>query len=173
MVEEWCGDSGGRLIPLTLIPLWDAELAAAEVRRNAARGVRAVCFSEIPPHLGLPSIHTGYWDPFFVACEETETVVCMHIGSSSRMPATSGDAPVAVAATLSFNNAMASLTDFLFSGVLVRFADLTLAYSEGQIGWIPYVLERADTVWLEHRAWGGVRDIVPEPPSTYYYRQVY
>ena len=173
MVEEWCGDSGGRLIPLTLIPLWDADLAAAEVRRNAARGVRAVCFSEIPPHLGLPSIHTGYWDPFFEACQETGTVVCMHIGSSSKMPATSADAPVAVAATLSFGNAMASLSDFMFSGVLVRFPRLTLAYSEGQIGWIPYILERADDVWREHRAWGGVKDIVPEPPSSYYYRQVY
>jgi len=31
----------------------------------------------------------------------------------------------------------------------------------------------ADDVWLEHRAWAGVKDIVPEPPSTYYYRQVY
>ena len=39
MVEEWCGDSGGRLIPLIIVPLWDAELAAAEVRRNAERGV--------------------------------------------------------------------------------------------------------------------------------------
>ena len=36
MVEEWCGDSGGRLIPLIIIPLWDAQLAADEVRRNAA-----------------------------------------------------------------------------------------------------------------------------------------
>jgi predicted TIM-barrel fold metal-dependent hydrolase len=173
MVEEWCGDSGGRLIPLPIIPLWDVQLAATEVRRNAARGAHAVCFSEIPPHLGLPSIHSGAWDPFFAACAETQTVVCMHIGSSSKMPATSGDAPVAVAATLSFGNAMASLSDFLFSGVLVRFPDLRLAYSEGQIGWIPYILERADDVWLEHRAWGGVRDLVPEPPSTYYYRQVY
>ena len=173
MVDEWCADSGGRLIPLPIIPLWDAELAAAEVRRNAARGARAVCFSEIPAVLGLPSIHTGDWDPFFAACAETGTVVCMHIGSSSRMPATSADAPVAVAATLSFGNAMSSLTDFLFSGVLVRFPELKLAYSEGQIGWIPYILERADDVWLEHRAWGGVRDIVPEPPSTYYYRQVF
>ncbi len=173
MVDEWCGDSGGRLIPLPIIPLWDAELAASEVRRNAARGARAVCFSEIPPALGLPSIHSGGWDPFFAACAETSTVVCMHIGSSSRMPATSADAPVAVAATLSFGNAMSSLTDFLFSGVLVRFPTLKLAYSEGQIGWIPYILERADDVWLEHRAWGGVRDIVPEPPSTYYYRQVF
>jgi predicted TIM-barrel fold metal-dependent hydrolase len=173
MVEEWCGDSAGRLIPLPIIPLWDAELAAAEVRRNAQRGARAVCFSEIPAVLGLPSIHSGEWDPFFAACAETGTVVCMHIGSSSKMPATSGDAPVAVAATLSFGNAMSSLTDFLFSGVLVRFPELKLAYSEGQIGWIPYILERADDVWLEHRAWGGVRDIVPEPPSTYYYRQVF
>ena len=123
MVEEWCGDSGGRLVPLSIIPLWDAELAAAEVRRNAARGCHAVCFSEIPTHLGLPSIHSGYWDPFFQACADTQTVVCMHIGSSSQMPATSPDAPAAVAATLSFNNSMASLTDFLFSGVLVRFPE--------------------------------------------------
>ncbi|HEV3226510.1 MAG TPA: amidohydrolase family protein [Acidimicrobiales bacterium] len=173
MVDEWCGDSSGRLIPLIIVPLWDASLAAAEVRRNAERGVHAVCFSEIPSHLGLPSIHSGEWDPFFAACAETDTVVCMHIGSSSRMPATSADAPVAVAATLSFNNAMASMTDFLFSGVLIRYPNLKLAYSEGQIGWIPYVLERADTVWVEHRAWGGVKDTIPEPPSTYYYRQIY
>ena len=173
MVDEWCGDSGGKLIPLIIVPLWDAELAAAEVRRNAERGVRAVCFSEIPSHLGLPSIHSGGWDPFIAACAETSTAICMHIGSSSKMPATSADAPAAVAATLSFNNAMASLSDWLFSGKLVQFPDVKLAYSEGQIGWIPYVLERADTVWKEHRAWGGVKDIVPEPPSTYYYRNVY
>jgi predicted TIM-barrel fold metal-dependent hydrolase len=173
MVEEWCGASEGRLIPLCLVPLWDVELAAAEVRRNASRGCRAVCFSEIPPHLGLPSVHTTYWDPFFSACAETRTTVCMHIGSSSKMPATSADAPPAVAASLSFNNAMASLCDFLFSGVLVRFPTLKLAYSEGQIGWLPYILERVDDVWVDHRAWGGVRDLIPEPPSTYYYRQVF
>ena len=97
----------------------------------------------------------------------------MHIGSSSRMPATSPDAPTGVAATLSFNNAMASMSDWLFSGKLVQFPELKLAYSEGQIGWIPYILERADTVWEEHRAWAGVQDLVPEPPSTYYYRQIY
>jgi len=43
MVEQWCGPSNGRLVPLTLIPLWDAGLAADEVRRNAAaRGPRRV-----------------------------------------------------------------------------------------------------------------------------------
>jgi predicted TIM-barrel fold metal-dependent hydrolase len=173
MVEEWCGDSAGRLIPLIIVPLWDAGLAAAEVRRNAGRGVHAVCFSEIPAHLGLPSIHSGHWDPFFAACEDTQTTINMHIGSSSRMPATSPDAPTGVAATLSFNNAMASMSDWLFSGKLVQFPGLVLAYSEGQIGWIPYILERADTVWQEHRAWAQTQTLVPEPPSTYYYRQIY
>ena len=173
MVEEWCGDSGGHLVPLIIVPLWDPQLAAAEVRRNAARGCHAVCFSEVVAHLGLPSIHTGHWDPFFAACAETSTVVCMHIGSSSRMPSTSPDAPPAVQATLSFGNAMSSLSDYLFSGVLVRFPELRLAYSEGQIGWLPYILERADDVWREHRAWGGVSETIPEPPSTYYYRQVF
>jgi predicted TIM-barrel fold metal-dependent hydrolase len=175
MVEEWCGDSGGRLIPLCLVPLWDVDLAATEIRRNAARGVRAVAFCEIPAYLGLPSIHDAgrHWDPFFTACAETGTVVCMHIGSSSRMPSTSVDAPPSVGASLSFNNAIASLADYLFSGVLVRFPTLKLAYSEGQIGWIPYILERCDEVWSQHGGWTKAKEMLPEPPSAYYYRHVY
>ena len=173
MVEEWCAGSGGRLIPLIIIQLWDAELAAQEIYRNAERGVHAVCFSEIPPYLGLPSIHSDHWHPFFRACEETQTTINMHIGSSSKMPSTSADAPAAAGSTLTFGNAMSSMTDWLFSGNLVRFPELTIAYSEGQIGWIPYILERADKVWEDNRAWGGVSDLVAEPPSTYYYRQVF
>lgn len=174
MVEEWSAGTDGRLIPLIIVPLWDPVAAAEEVRRNAARGVRAVCFSEIPYHLGLPSVHDKtHWEPFWDACEETQNVVCMHIGSSSKMPATSPDAPASVQATLSFNNAMGSLSDFLFSGVLVRHPDLKLAYSEGQIGWLPYIIERADDVWSQHRGWAFPREQVPEPPSTYYRRQVY
>ena len=175
MVDEWCGTSGGRLIPLTIVPLWDAQLAADEVRRTAERGVRAVCFSEIPPYLGLPSIHDKerYWDPFFAACAETGTVINMHIGSSSKMPSTSKDAPPAVGSTLTFANACFSLVDWLMCGAFVRFPDLKIAYSEGQIGWIPYVLERANTVWQENRAWGGVADQVPVPPSELFRDHVY
>ncbi len=173
MVEEWCGDAEGRLIPLCLVPLWDADLAAAEVQRNAERGVTAVAFSEVPAKLGLPSIHSGYWAPFFAACAETNTTICMHIGSSSQMPATSPDAPPAVAASLSFNNALASVADYTFSGVLDTHPTLKLAYSEGQIGWVPYMLERMDDVWEMHRAWAFTNGRHSEPPSTYWHRQMY
>ena len=174
-VEEWCADTGGRLVPLTIVPLWDAHLAADEVRRNADRGVRAVCFSEIPAYLGLPSIHDAdnYWDPFFAACDETSTVVNMHIGSSSKMPSTSSDAPAAVGSSLTHINAELSMTDFLMSGLFERFSNLKVAYSEGQIGWIPHLLHRMDVVWEDNRGWGGVADKVPNPPSSYFKDHVF
>jgi predicted TIM-barrel fold metal-dependent hydrolase len=174
-VEEWCAGTGGRLIPLIIVPLWDAHLAAAEVRRNAERGVRAVCFSEIPAYLGLPSIHDpdNYWDPFFRACDETSTVVNMHIGSSSKMPSTSPDAPAAVGSSLTHINAELSMTDFLLSGLFERFSNLKVAYSEGQIGWIPHLMHRMDVVWEENRGWGGVGDKVPNPPSSYFKDHVF
>jgi predicted TIM-barrel fold metal-dependent hydrolase len=172
MVEEWCGDSNGRLIPICLVPLWDPELAAAEVRRNAARGVHVVAFSEIAAVLGLPSIHSGHWDPFFQACQDTNTTIGMHIGSSSRMPATSPDAPPSVTATLAFSGAMMSVVDFLYSGVLIKFPGLKLSYAESQMGWLPYILERIDDVWEDNQGWAQTKHI-PEPPSTYFHRNMW
>ena len=175
MVEEWCGESGGRMLPLCIVPLWDPVAAAAEVRRNAARGVHAVCFSEIPTNLGLPSIHDkdGYWKPFFEACNETATTINMHIGSGSKMPSTSPDAPAAVGSTLTFANCCFSMVDWLMSGVFTEFPNLKIAYSEGQIGWIPYILERANNVWEENRGWGGIADKVLVPPSQLFKEHIY
>ena len=173
MIDEWCAPSGGCNIPLGIIPLWDVELAVTEVKRIAVRGVHAIAFCEIPPRLGLPSIHTDYWNPMFQVCDDERVTICMHVGSSSTMPAASPDAPEAVGGTLAFNNAMASMADWLFSGKMIQFPNLKLAYSEGQIGWIPYALERADTVWEHHDAWQHTREFIPEPPSSYYWGRIY
>jgi len=169
MIDEWCaGDARGRLIPLTLIPLWDPAAAALEVHRCADKGSFAVAFSENPYHLGLPSIHDKdrFWDPFLTACQETDTVVCMHIGSSSKMPTTSPDAPFSVSSTITFANAMGSMCDYILSGVFVRFPRLRVSYAEGQVGWMPYIIERMDKIWAE-RGDASFGIDLPEPPSTY------
>jgi predicted TIM-barrel fold metal-dependent hydrolase len=171
MVDEWCGDSRGRLIPLCIVPLWDADLAAVEVARNAARGVRAVAFSEIPAYLGVPSLHSGFWDPFFAACEETDTVVCMHIGSGTKTTVTSSDAPEAVVSGLIFVNSAGSMLDFLTSGVMARFPGLKLLYAEAQMGWLPYILDRLDDKF--HRQPQRFRGIIDRPPSTYYADRIF
>jgi len=164
MIDEWGGGDGkGRLIPLTLIPLWDPLLAAAEVRRCAAKGSASIAFSENPSKLGLPSLYTGEWDPVWQACVETNTTVSMHIGSSSSMPTTCADAPLAVSMSLNCQNAQGSVVDWVYSRRLEMFPDLKLAYAESQVGWMPFQWERMDSVW--HEDVGGVD--LPEPPSTY------
>ena len=166
MVDEWCGDSEGRLIPLCVVPLWDVELAAAEIRRNAARGVRAVAFSELPAWLGLPSLHSGYWDPFIAACEETETVICMHIGSGTKVTTTADDAPTIMSSNLIALNSVSPLLDWIFSAKLAQFPKLKLLYAECQSGWIPYFIERADDTWQTHQ-WAQGESRLPKPPSEY------
>ncbi len=174
MIDDWCaGEGAGRLIPLTIVPLWDADLAAAEVRRCADKGSHAVAFVENPYPLGFPSIHVkGYWDPFFTACQDTESVVSMHIGSSSKMPSTSPDAPAIISSTLTFQNAMGSMLDYIFSGTMERFPGLVIAYSEGQVGWMPYILERADKLW-EERSDNSFGTSLKVPPSSFVKDRIY
>lgn len=175
MVDEWCaGDGAGRLIPLTIIPLWDPELAAEEIRRCAEKGSHAVAFSEIPPYLGLPSIHSGYWDPFLAACDETDTVINMHVLSGSKMTTTSTDAPFLVAASLSAQCAEASFVDWLSSGKLQQFPNIRIAYSEGQAGWMPYSMERIDREWEQFQVFDkSILKNLPERPSSYIQGRVF
>ena len=153
MIDDWCAGAGrGRLIPLTLVPLWDPLLAAEEVRRCAAKGSFAIAFSENVAKLGQPSLYSGAWDVLWEACRESDTSVSMHIGSSSSMPTTSDDAPLATSMSMYAQNAQGSLCDWVFSGSLERFPDLTIAFAESQVGWMPFQLERMDAVWRDGRA---------------------
>jgi predicted TIM-barrel fold metal-dependent hydrolase len=162
MIDEWAaGEARGRLIPLTLVPLWNPQLAASEVRRCAAKGSYAIAFTENPSKLGLSTMYSGDWDVLWTACEETATTVSMHIGSSSTMPSTSPDAPLATSMSLYAQNAQGSLCDWVFSGTLSRFPELKITYAESQVGWMPFQLERMDSVWRD--GVGGVE--LPTAPS--------
>ena len=173
MIDEWCaGDGYGRLIPLTLIPLWDVDLAAAEVARTAAKGSHAICFTEQPVALGLPSIHSGYWEPLWAVCDETETVVNIHIGSSSKLPTTSEDAPIEVLLSVNTINSVKALCDWVLSGVLERHKGLRVALSEGQVGWIPYFAQRMDQLW-EANMYNEPQSWLPRRPSEYIRERFY
>jgi len=185
-IEEWAGGAPGRFIPLVIVPLWDPVLAAAEVERCAALGGRAVAFSENPAKLGLPSLHdrNGYWDPLLAAVNETGLPICIHFGSSSMVPTTADDAPIYVSALLSPLNLTYAAADWLFSHKLERFPNLKICLSEGGIGWMPYIIERAEYVvdhmrWAEkyepfdysHTAREGLGPAVP--PSELFRRHIY
>jgi predicted TIM-barrel fold metal-dependent hydrolase len=154
-IDEWCGHAPERFIPLAVPPIWDPEVLAAEIRRVAAKGCHAVTFPENPVPLGLPSLHSEHWYPVWRACSDEGTVVCMHIGSSSKLAVTAPDAPIDVMIALQPMNIVQAAADLVFSPVFREFPDLTIALSEGGIGWIPYFLERVDHTYLTHKAWTG------------------
>jgi predicted TIM-barrel fold metal-dependent hydrolase len=155
-VDTWCASAPGRFIPLGILPMWDAELMAAEVRRLARKGCHAVTFSENPYLLGLPTLHSDQWDPFWKACQDEGTVVCLHIGSSSQMPSPHPDAPMPVTFTLVPLNLLSAAADLLWSPVMTKFPEVKIALSEGGIGWIPYFLERVDYVYGKQARWLGI-----------------
>lgn len=174
LVDEWGAPSNGRLMGVGIVPLWDPALAAEEVRRSAARGIKAVAFSELPTRLGLPSIYSGEWDRFIDACDETGTVICMHIGSSSTSAVSSEDAPRGVSALCNFTNSALSMSDWLLSGIVASRPNIKLMYSEAQAGWIPFLMARLDRKWHEgYAAYGITKDALPELPSTYFQKQIF
>ncbi|MHB8464754.1 MAG: amidohydrolase family protein [Acidimicrobiales bacterium] len=148
MLEEWCAAFPGRFIGNVLIPLWDPPGAADELLRCAELGARAFMFSENPHDLGLPSIHDvgGYWDPVFATAAETGMVLCTHLGSSSKPPTTSPDAPGMVSSILLQLIGVRTLTDWLFSTALDRYPGLRVCLSEGGVGWMPAVLGAVDAM---------------------------
>ena len=158
-LDVWAGTYPDRIIPLQLPWLLDPQLAADEIRRNAARGFKAVTFSEAPHKLGLPTLHSRYWDPIMAACEETETVVCIHVGSSGTAPSTTDDAPPDVVGVLFFGYAMISAVDWLYSMIPVRYPNIKICMSEGGIGWVAGLMDRLDHILKYHEmygTWAGV-----------------
>ena len=152
-VDEWCGAAPERFIPCGILPLFDVQEAAKEVQRLAEKGCHAVTFSENPAGLGMPSIHTDEWDPLFAACSDHGTVLACHIGSSSKASSTSPDAPAAVPMNLSSSMAIYTLGDLLWAEFWKRFPDLKFSLTEGDIGWIPYFLWRAEHTLDRHNGW--------------------
>jgi predicted TIM-barrel fold metal-dependent hydrolase len=143
MLEGWCGAYPDRLIPQGITWLADPQLGAAEIRRNAERGFKAVSLPDRPHKIGLPSLHSGYWDPILQACDETDTVICLHVGSTG-LVVVPEDAPPGSTTVLFPALSLEAFVDWVWSGVAVKFPNLKIVMAEGGIGWVPMVYDRLE-----------------------------
>ncbi len=162
-IDEWAATYPGRIIPMAIVPYWDGEEAAREVRRIADKGCHAISFLDNPAARGFPSVHDGHWEPLWQTCNDARVVINCHIGTGSEPPHPSDLSPMnawITAMPISIANAAA---DWLHLTALQRYPNLKIALSEGGIGWIPYFLERAEFTF-NHHVWTHV-DFGGKTPS--------
>ena len=147
MLEEWCGADPNRFIACQVPWLADPDVGAEEIIRNAERGFQCVTFSENPHGLGFASLYSGDWDKFFATCEDTGTVVNLHVGSSGTVRQPSPESPVAAVTALFPLSGIEAVYDWIFSRIPIKFPKLRIVTSEAGVAWVPLVIDRLHSVY--------------------------
>ena len=151
--NEWCMKYPGRFIPLGILPTWDMGATVAELHRLSRMGFHNIVMNENPTVQDLPSIHNDYWKPFFKGLADTNMAAALHIGSGNPAPHSSMESPIEAWITTMPLSVAQGLADWAQLKALHDYPDLRIVISEGSIGWVPYLMERADFSNNRHKAW--------------------
>jgi predicted TIM-barrel fold metal-dependent hydrolase len=158
---EWFTPYPDRIIPCGIAYLTDPVEAAAEIRRNAARGFTSVTLPERPHAIGLPSLwDRAHWDPIIRACVDTDTVISLHVGSSGGYPSPPGAPSLQIGATMFGQLSLAACSEWLWSAYPKDYPTLKIAMSEGGIGWVPMLIDRLDNI-IDRSGYGLGWDVRP------------
>ena len=179
-MAEIQSDTGGRILPMALMPWWNIAHCVAEVERAAEMGLRGVVMCSDPDSIGLPDLAEEAWLPFWEACADKQMPVNFHIGAGetsfnmfgrAAWPSMGIRRKLALGSAGLFMENARVISNMLYSGVLDRFPALKIVSVESGIGWIPFMLESIDYEWSET---GSQEEYnLPMPPSEYFRRQVY
>jgi uncharacterized protein len=149
VLDEYCGGSGGRLIPVAALPMTVIDAAVAEVRRVAELGFPAV-FIRTNPVQGV-KYSEPVFDPLWQIITDTGLKLGLHPLPMWDQDGTSLGfklRDIMAASALGFPmDMMYTLYDMMAGGVFDRFPKMQTMILEAGVGWIPSMFER----WEEHR----------------------
>ena len=169
-----------RILPSAMIPISSLEASLEELERTAKKGFRHIMLNQWPSGAPLP---TPADDPYWAAIQDLGLTVSVHGFGAGRPkapptaqaadPAKAGQKRVRrgaqelIAAGRGAGlNCTETLAGFCMTGVLDRFPKLRLSLVETSLGWLPYLGERMDALYLTHR-WLGETPALKYLPSEY------
>ena len=168
---EFASADPKRLLVVYLVPVVDVDEAVEEVERLAREGARAFMLPLYPTDLGLPP----YFDPSYArlwsAIEETGIPISQHVGANEalwhvlRYDTTPAKGIFQALPPIFMAEVLAN---WIVGGVFERHPKLRVVLVEAGLGWIPYFLERLDTMKNRH-GWDHY-EMITELPS-HYWRQ--
>lgn len=77
-------ESGNRLLPQAMLPIWDMDLTLKEMTRLLDQGIRGFTLSDKPELLGLPELAHPYFTPMWDLFDSSGAAANFHIGAGSR-----------------------------------------------------------------------------------------
>jgi predicted TIM-barrel fold metal-dependent hydrolase len=154
-IDEVAGDHPGRFIPQAIGSLLDRDGLIEEIHRVGKKGCTSISLPETPYGVGLPSFFEDHWDPVFAALCENDMAINMHIGGAFGLLQRPEQATMDQLIVLSPQLSAVAATDLMVSGTFRKFPDLRVAFSEGGIGWVPFLLDRIDR-HVTNQSWTGL-----------------
>jgi predicted TIM-barrel fold metal-dependent hydrolase len=168
-IADFCSNEPSRLLGMAYIPVDTLEIAVKETRRTIGRGLRGVVIPHNPPgtEWGDPA-----WDPLWTTIEELDVPAAIHTGPlMGDLKRRFDTGPHFMTDMVLGKLSLAKpFVEVIIGGVLDRHPDLRVIGVEGQIGWVPFVLEYLDHSYNKHRYWSKYS--LKELPSDYARRQV-
>lgn len=169
--------SGQRMFPMSITPMWDVDVAVREIRRSHGLGLRGVNMGTGPHLFGLPDLGEAYWNPLWEVCAELAMPVNFHIGASSDTmswfgmtpwPSHDLDTKLAIGSAMMYLSNAGVMANLIFGGVLERHPEVQFVSVESGIGWIPFFLESLD-YQLKQSTPGSTLSLTP---TEYFQRQM-
>jgi predicted TIM-barrel fold metal-dependent hydrolase len=171
-LADVCAAAPHRHVGLAHLPMWDVELAVAELEWAAEAGLRGVNFPA--PRPWIRPYNDRAWEPLWEASAAHRMPLTTHSGAGD--PAMyRGPELVALMSIESggwFSRRAAHI--LILAGVFERHPDLTLVLTEQPGEWWPYLCRELDSV---HKAMAPTNEAfaaqVPRLPSEYLHRNVF
>jgi predicted TIM-barrel fold metal-dependent hydrolase len=178
-VAELQAESGGRLFPQAILPLWDRDALVRELQRVQDLRFTGVTITDNPEAFGLPQYTDPYWQPMWEFLNDTGLVVNFHIGSGIKdfvlehyaWGSLGPQLKLTAYATIAYMSNAKVIINLILSGLLDRYENLKIVSVESGCGWIPFVMEA-----LEYQ----VDEMAPDEgrklkmrPRDYFLRHIY
>jgi len=177
-MAEMQEQSGGRFLPMGILPFWDIDFAVSEIERMKRIGLHGINTTSGPHNHGFPDLGTSHWDPVWEVASDLSMPINFHVaGTESALswygtipwPSQNEGCKLGLGSAMMYINNAIVIGNIIYSGVLERHPKLQFVSVESGVGWIPFILDALDY---------GVEEMAPEDyaklsmkPSEYFRRQ--
>jgi predicted TIM-barrel fold metal-dependent hydrolase len=161
-------ESGNRLFPQAVLPVWDMDHTIEEMTRLRDKGITGFTISDKPHAVGLPDLDSPYFAPMWALGNEMGAVFNFHIGSG--FGPRGDDDPVmaeiirtgnpvlfpnpdlyfesygpqrrlAILATQFYMSNARIIINLCMGNMFDRYPNIKISSAESGIGWVPFILE--------------------------------